>query len=648
MPEDIRQMVSIVSLNSPIHSLTTQSGRQIARGYKEMASYVEAATAAYNISVTPGNEEAILKLTAICADGSVNGDDVPCSSSGTAVSTVSVSVIPQNSKYSTLSRTIDVSTMVCYNSVSGALCGGSSENCVCYGKVAPVPKYTTYYCEVEATFDDTTTKSWGVSYNFTLTDVATPEFLSDLYDIPYGLNVRHGSTQAVAEWYNESWNPTDLYDFLKLVGLKPQHISVDNVYGNNPPSQYLAGGEAQLDVEYIMALAPDAETSFYSIGDYNPYSPENENFLTWMYIVGNQTNPPYVHSLSYGDIESVVFDTSNENAMAFAEEMDYQFLLMANRGLSVLVASGDDGSSSMNVRDDPSSCNSAVPEWPASSPYVTTVGATQLSNEYNPVCGHGYDGMPLDLPFQCSGVSEIVCSASTGGVITTGGGFSNVYDRETYAPWQTDFVDAYLNVSGATPSSPGFFNKTGRAYPDVAAYGSNYFVYLQGITTRESGTSASTPVFAAMVTLWNDMRFSQNKAALGFLNPWLYSIAEEYPETFYDVSVGNIACAAGHGDVTCCDETFYAAAGWDATTGLGTPHFDTIASLVLNDGEAYPTVASAGEKGERGEEGEEGDDANSTVLWIGFGLAVAAIVGVGFLFSRGGQKNDESYHSMGN
>ena len=256
MPEDIQNMVSIVSLNSPIHSLTTQAGRQMARGYDEMAAYVEAATAAYNISVTPGNEEAILSLTAICSDGSVNGDDVPCSSIGSPVSTVSVSVVPQNSKYSTLTRTIDVSTMMCYNSATGALCGGSSENCVCYGKVAPVPKYTTYHCEVEATFDDASTKSWGVSYNFTLTDVATPEFLSDLYDIPYGLNVRHGSTQAVAEWYNESWNPTDLYDFLKLVGMKPQHIAVDNVYGNNPPSQYLVGGEAQLDVEYIMALAP--------------------------------------------------------------------------------------------------------------------------------------------------------------------------------------------------------------------------------------------------------------------------------------------------------------------------------------------------------------------------------------------------------
>jgi len=51
---------------------------------------------------------------------------------------------------------------------------------------------------------------------------------------------------------------------------------------------------------------------------------------------------------------------------------------------------------------------------------------------------------------------------------------------------------------------------------------------------------ASTPVVGAMVTLWNDMRFSQGGPALGFLNPWLYQIAADYPETFYDVTVGNI------------------------------------------------------------------------------------------------------------
>ena len=48
-------------------------------------------------------------------------------------------------------------------------------------------------------------------------------------------------------------------------------------------------------------------TYFYSMGDYNPYNANNEGFLAYLYIVGNQTSPPLVHSLSYGDVEADIF-----------------------------------------------------------------------------------------------------------------------------------------------------------------------------------------------------------------------------------------------------------------------------------------------------------------------------------------------------
>jgi hypothetical protein len=38
---------------------------------------------------------------------------------------------------------------------------------------------------------------------FALTDVATASFLSNLYNIPPGLAVKHGSNQSVAEFYDE-------------------------------------------------------------------------------------------------------------------------------------------------------------------------------------------------------------------------------------------------------------------------------------------------------------------------------------------------------------------------------------------------------------------------------------------------------------
>ena len=100
-------------------------------------------------------------------------------------------------------------------------------------------------------------------------------------------------------------------------------------------------------------------------------------------------------------------------------------------------------------------------------------------------------------------------------------------------------MNTYLNDHRHALPPTTYFNSHGRAYPDVAAYGSNYFVYLDGKINRESGTSASAPVFAAMVTLWNDMRFAYGKGPMGFINPFLYKIAGTNPEAFNDVTTGN-------------------------------------------------------------------------------------------------------------
>jgi hypothetical protein len=81
---------------------------------------------------------------------------------------------------------------------------------------------------------------------------------------------------------------------------------VENVFGDNGNDQNNPGGEGQLDIEYLMALAPGAETFYYSFSDLSPYNTANEGFLAYLYFVGNETNPALVHSLSYGDIEQVL------------------------------------------------------------------------------------------------------------------------------------------------------------------------------------------------------------------------------------------------------------------------------------------------------------------------------------------------------
>jgi tripeptidyl-peptidase-1 len=177
----------------------------------------------------------------------------------------------------------------------------------------------------------------------------------------------------VAEFYGEFYSNSDLVEFLTLSGLPNASIPVENVYGDLDNDQASPGGEAQLDVEYIMALAPQADTFFYSFSDLNPYDPINEGFLSYLTYVGNQQHPPLVHSLSYGDQESNIFNATNNGSSAYGARCDQEFLKMGLRGLTLVFSSGDDGIGGNLIRDDPvGACEKALPSWPAASPYVVS------------------------------------------------------------------------------------------------------------------------------------------------------------------------------------------------------------------------------------------------------------------------------------
>lgn len=66
------------------------------------------------------------------------------------------------------------------------------------------------------------------------------------------------------------------------------------------------------------------------------------------------------------------------------KRMEMEFVKMGLRGLSVLFASGDYGAGNFDTGS--SRCSKAWPDWPASSPFITSVGGTQLSTEYLPLC----------------------------------------------------------------------------------------------------------------------------------------------------------------------------------------------------------------------------------------------------------------------
>lgn len=655
IPDSVARHIAFVSLNAPVNHMMPRGAKALRQ--KQEASGRKAST----VGVTTGNKEALVTFAPICGDGLPNTVSPPCSTQ-TAANTPQYKVLVtqhNNNASDPFWLTTDPMEFLlvqefifCFNNITMAACTGPAQegSCVCTAKVSPLPMYTQLRFNVTSKLPaDSTFTQLGVSDLYALTDVATVGFLSELYKIPAGQAVHTANaTQGVAEFYGEYYSNADLAAFLALSGLPNASIPTANVlYGTNDEAS--PGGEAQLDVEYLMGLAPGAPTYFYSIDTLNPYSPENEGFLTWLYFVGNETNPPLVQSLSYGDVEASVFPPNNQSAYDYGVRCDDEFMLLGMRGISILVSSGDDGIGGSYVRDDPEfGCSQAWPAWPASSPYVTTIGATMMTDNYLPVCGRPYStnlvGAPMvnDLMVQCSGTRETVCTAAFGGVITSGGGFSNVSDRAETAPWQVDAVDKYLAQPWAQPSTPGYYNSAGRAYPDVATYGSNYFVYLDGSITRESGTSASAPVFSAMVTLWNDLRFAYDMPPMGFVAPFLYYVAESNPEAFNDIVTGDNACSVGRSleSTNCCSEAFAAAPGWDAVTGLGSPNFQVLANLVLNNATkfgamgAYPdggvTTTNSDSSSGGGDDDDDDDDKFRDIAVAALIISLLSLLGGGY------------------
>ena len=121
------------------------------------------------------------------------------------------------------------------------------------------------------------------------------------------------------------------------------------------------------------------------------------------------------------------------------------------------------------------------------------------------------------------------------------------------------------------------YPQNGRACPDTSALGENYQVIANGeLQPPVGGTSASTPVFAAMVSLINEEREKQGKGSMGFLNPFIYA----NPQAFTDITQGSNKINRG-GQPT--EYGYDTAVGWDPVTGLGTPLFEQLLSAALKN-----------------------------------------------------------------
>merc|ERR1719343_1622075 len=74
-----------------------------------------------------------------------------------------------------------------------------------------------------------------------------------------------------------------------------------------------------------------------------------------------------------------------------------------------------------------------------------------------------------------SGGIEVAVSSQEAG-FTSGGGFSTYTAMPSY---QKEVVDTYLTKMSSELPPASYFNATNRAYPDVAAMGNNFLIYMK-------------------------------------------------------------------------------------------------------------------------------------------------------------------------
>ena len=454
-------------------------------------------------------------------------------------------------------------------------------------------------------------------------ETITPACVAALYQIPKAnLTPSAKNHLGIFESELQYWTQVDLDTFFT-------NFTTHIPNGTHPISRLIdggvastrnlteAGGETLLDLQLAYPIVYPQKIELYNVDDLY-YQAELNDTYTWGFntlldaIDGSYCNysafgetgdapgidpeypdprkggykgkaqcgiykPTNVLSLSYGGQEAGV-------AIAYQKRQCNEYLKLGLQGVSILFASGDAG-----VGDYPApygfsgktGCigkkgNVFNPTWPNTCPYITNVGATKVYpgfTVYQPESGV-FD--PAGAPYHVN--------------YSSGGGFSNLYAIPKYqqsavATYFANHSPPYpyysklagnaknptmLNVTELVGNTGGLYNRIGRGVPDVAANGDNIAVNVGGEFARSGGTSASTPLFAAIVNRLIEERLAIGKKPLGFLNPAMYA----HPYVFNDIVNGS--------NPDCGTNGFSAVPGWDPVTGLGTPNYPKMRQLFVN------------------------------------------------------------------
>jgi hypothetical protein len=330
---------------------------------------------------------------------------------------------------------------------------------------------------------------------------SAPE-IARLYNFPPGLDGR-GQTVGILE-FGGSINLGDLATYFKSLGLPVPDLNTVSVDGSSYKSDE-SDLQVMLDVEMLGAIAPRARIRVY----FAPFTTIGFGDA----LKQAEVDGVSVISVAWGRPETSWKDNELSAINASLKSA-------ADVGITVVAAAGDRG-----VTDGVKDGRRHV-DFPASSPWVLSVGGTTLKSANNHI------------------TSETVWS-DTGSA--TGGGVSEKFARPD---WQSAVSIPKREDGGS-----------GRGLPDVVASASplnGVSIIVHGVAAAVGGSSVSVPIFAGLVALINQ----GTGYNVGYLNPRLYRDIGP-AGVFRSITSGNNGIDGIKG--------YSAGPGWTPVAGWGSP-----------------------------------------------------------------------------
>jgi len=373
-----------------------------------------------------------------------------------------------------------------------------------------------------------------------------------------------GQTVAIIDAYASPTMLSDINTYSAKYGL-PQMNSRSYQQIVPAPSQFvdqdLCGGpsgwqpEQSLDVAAVHGTAPGANILY--VGGFNCGGGLD---VAMSKILDHKL--ANIVSNSYGNIGEAV------PADVIQGEVNIQ-LQAAGEGIGLYFSSGDNGDEAANL-------GYTSPDFPASSPWVTSVGGTSLAvakdGSYQFETGWG---AVRDQIVNGAYVSPLPGAEFRGGA---GGGVSAVFAQPDYQ-------------RGVVPNS---LAQGMRVSPDISSLADPYTGYVIGISPINDDTTLTTGPFTVQTyggtSLASPLSAGQMAVAqqvsgktLGFANPAIYATNAAKPGTFTDVvappaqqALAFTSPATGNSYLVSMnlDTSLTATNGYDDVTGIGSMGYD--------------------------------------------------------------------------